>query len=343
MAFDLRDLAVRVLVAPMAGGPSTPELAAAGSTAGGLGFVPAGYLTADVFAERLAAAQQLTTQPVGANLFVPQPSAATPEAIDRYSTALRPDARRFGVELGTPRFDDDGWAAKVDVLLELRPAVASFTFGLPGADELRRLRAAGITILGTVTTPTEARLAVARGVDGVVVQGPAAGGHRGTFDPTAAPSEEPLDALLPRVIADVEVPVVAAGGLMTADDVARVRRAGAVAAQLGTAFLLADEAGSSPVHRKALRDKEFNETTVTKAFSGRYARGLRNCFVDDHDAEAPFGYPEVHYLTSPLRAAAIRAGDPHAVNVWAGTGYGRAVSAPASDIMRALTTVAPRS
>lgn len=336
MSFDLRDLAVPVLVAPMAGGPSTPELAAAGSAAGGLGFVPAGYLSADVFAEKLATVLRLTTAPVGANLFVPQPSAAAPGAIERYSAALRADAQRYGAELGAPRFDDDAWTAKVDVLLDLRPAVASFTFGLPSDDEVGRLRAAGITTLGTVTTLAEARLATARGVDGVVVQGPAAGGHRGTFEPTAVPSDEPLDVLLPTVIADVEVPVVAAGGLMTAGDVAWARRTGAVAAQLGTAFLLADEAGSSPVHRTALRDGAFSETAVTKAFSGRYARGLRNRFIDDHEAEAPFGYPEVHYLTSPLRAAAIRAEDPHGVNIWAGTGFAKAVAGPVADIMQTL-------
>lgn len=337
MAFDLRDLAVPVVVAPMAGGPSTPELAAAGSSAGGLGFVPAGYLTADVFAARLTAAQRMTSEPVGANLFVPQPSAATPEAIERYSAALAPDARRYGAELGTPRFDDDAWTAKIEVLLDLRPAVASFTFGLPGADQVQRLRAARITVVGTVTTLVEARLAAAHGVDALVVQGPAAGGHRGTFDPTAAPSDEPLDALLERVVADIGLPVVAAGGLMTADDVARVRLAGAAAAQLGTAFLLADEAGSGPVHRAALRDGAFKETAVTKAFSGRYARGLRNRFIDDHEADAPFGYPEIHYLTSTLRSAAAHAGDPHGVNVWAGTGFRQATTGSAADIMRTLT------
>jgi nitronate monooxygenase len=337
MPFDWRDLAVPILVAPMAGGPSTPELAAAGSAAGGLGFVPAGYLSANVFAERLGAAQRLTTEPVGANLFVPQPSTATIGAIERYAAALAREVQRYDAELGTPRFDDDAWTAKIEVLLELRPAVASFTFGVPSAEEIRRLRAAGIRTVGTVTTPPEAQLAVARGVDALAVQGPEAGGHRGTFDPTASPSSEPLDALLASVLATVDVPVVAAGGLMTAEDVARVRAAGAVAAQLGTAFLLADEAGSSPVHRAALQNDAFSETAVTKAFSGRYARGLRNRFIDEHDAQAPFAYPEVHYLTSPLRAASVRAGDPHAVNVWAGTGFRNATAASVAEIMRMLT------
>ena len=124
---------------------------------------------------------------------------------------------------------------------------------------------------------------------------------------------------------------------MTAADVADVLASGAVAAQLGTAFLLADEAGSSPVHRAALTGGQFTETVVTKAFSGRYARGLRNRFIDDHDASAPFGYPEVHYLTSPLRAASVRAGDPQATNIWAGTGFQQARSGSVAELIAALT------
>lgn len=320
----------------MAGGPSTPELAAAGTNAGGLGFVPAGYLTARVFAERLEAAQRLTAGPIGANLFAPQPSAATPAAIAAYANTLAAEAKRYGVSLGQPRFDDDGWEAKLEVLLELRPAVASFTFGLPSVDERRRLTEAGVTTVGTVTTLAEARLAAECGVDTIVAQGPAAGGHRGTFDATARPSTESLDELLASIVADLDISVVAAGGLMDSRDVRRMLQSGAVAAQLGTAFLLADEAGSNAVHRSALRDRQFSETIVTQVFSGRYARGLRNRFVDDHGDDAPLGYPEVHYLTSPLRAASVRAGDPQAASLWAGTGYRRTRAAPVATIIEAL-------
>ncbi|WP_102143679.1 nitronate monooxygenase [Mycobacterium hubeiense] len=330
--FDFRELAVPVIVAPMAGGPSTPELAAAGANAGGLGFVAAGYLTADVFAERLAAAQQASSGPMGANLFVPQPSAAIPAEIEAYAVALAVEAERYGTSLGEPRFDDDQWGAKLEVVLDLRPDVVSFTFGLPSAAECRRLRDAGITVVSTVTTVAEARLAVDCGVDAVVAQGPAAGGHRGTFDPTAQPATQPLGEL----VAAVDLPVMAAGGLATGEDVQRVLRAGAVAAQLGTAFLLADEAGSSPVHRAALQDPQFTETVVTKAFSGRYARGLRNRFINEHEAQAPFGYPEIHYLTSPVRKAAVQAGDPHGTNVWAGTGFRNCKSVPVAEIIDEL-------
>ena len=198
------------------------------------------------------------------------------------------------------------------------------------------MRDAGIVTVGTVTSVDEADAAVDRGVDAIAVQGPSAGGHRGTFDPVAEPNPAPLPELLAAVVARVSVPVIAAGGLMTADDVNRVIEGGAVAAQLGTAFLLADEAGSSPVHRKALQDPQFTETVVTKSFSGRYARGLHNRFIDDHEDEAPFGYPEIHYLTGPLRAASVRAGDPHGTNVWAGTGFKSIRTGSVAEIMKDL-------
>lgn len=335
--FDVRDLAVPVIVAPMAGGPSTPELAAAGTNAGGLGFVAAGYLTADALAERVVAAHKLCSGPLGVNLFVPTANTTTPDAVQKYADSLASTAERYGAKLGDPIHTDDAWAAKLDVVLDLRPELVSFTFGVPSADECGRLGAAGITTVGTVTTVDEAETAAACGVDALVVQGASAGAHRGTFDPVAQPNAQPLSELLAAVRARVGLPLIATGGLMTPEDVTRVIRARAIAAQLGTAFLLADEAGTNPVHRVALQDPQFTETVVTKSFSGRYARGLRNRFVDEHEADAPFGYPEIHYLTGPLRAAAVRAGDPHGTSLWAGTGFRTAKAAPTAEIMRGLT------
>jgi nitronate monooxygenase len=337
-AFDIRGLRRPVIVAPMAGGPSTPELAAAGSNAGGLGFLAAGYLTAEALADRITVARGLTGEPLGVNLFAPQPSVGTPEQIRAYAAELAGEAQRYGVALGDPRYDDEAWAAKLDVVLDLRPEVVSFTFGLPSEAEIARLRGAGITTVGTVTTLDEAWLAVSRGVDALAVQGPAAGGHRGTFDPGASPASQSLEQLLADVLAAVAVPVVAAGGLVSAADVEGVLAAGAVAAQLGTAFLLADESGSSPVHRAALQSPEFTETVVTRAFSGRYARGLRNRFIVEHDGQAPLGYPEIHYLTSPVRKASVAAGDPQGTNVWAGTGWREARTGSVAEIIGRLTS-----
>ena len=336
MSFDMRSLDKPVIIAPMAGGPTTPELAAAGSNAGGLGFLAAGYLTAEVLAERITAARGLTTGPLGVNLFVVRSSVARADEIHRYAIALADESNRYGTHLGDARYDDDHWAAKLDVVLDLAPEVVSFTFGLPDAAECARLKGAGITTVATVTTLAEAEAAVGCGVDAVAVQGPAAGGHRGTLDPSATSPTQPLDQLLRATTTALDVPVIAAGGLMTAVDVADVLVSGAVAAQLGTAFLLTDEAGSSPVHRAALRDPQFTETAVTRCFSGRYARGLRNRFIDEHDAQAPLGYPEIHYLTSPVRAASVRAGDPHGVNIWAGTGFEKTTEGSVADVMASL-------
>jgi nitronate monooxygenase len=335
-AFDLRDLSIPVIVAPMAGGPTTPELAAAATNTGGLGFLAAGYLTAEAMAERISAARRLTSGPLGVNLFAPQPNIAKSDEIELYAKQLATEIARYGAEPGPPRFNDDDWAAKLELVADLRPELVSFTFGGPTPQECARLRQCGITTVATVTTMAEARQAAATGVDALAVQGPGAGGHRGTYDPAATPAAGSLAELLAEVLAHTDLPVVAAGGLMTGDDIAAVIDAGAVGAQLGTAFLLADESGSSSVHRAALTDPRFVETVVTKAFSGRYARGLDNRFVNDHESQAPLGYPQVHYMTGPLRAAAVRAGDPDGTNVWAGTGFRKICSGSVAEIMGRL-------
>lgn len=334
--FDLRDLTVPIIGAPMAGGPGTPALAAAVSNAGGLGFLAAGYLTGQRFADDIVAARLLTSGPIGVNLFVPQPSAATRSALDEYRDRLTPLVQRFGVELGLPRLDDDGWDEKLDVVVSAAPELASFTFGCPSPDVLARLRRAGVVSAVTVTSRAEADVAVAAGADVLVVQGPDAGGHRGTFSPIRRPGEASLGELLTEIAKGGETPVVAAGGLSAQSAIQNVLDRGAVAAQVGTALLLSDEAGTNPVHRAALKDDQFTETVVTRAFSGRYARGLANEFTRRFDPVAPLGYPDVNQLTGPLRAAAVAAGDSQNTNLWAGTQWRKRVEGPARDIVAAL-------
>ena len=335
--FDISDLSKPLIVAPMAGGPSTPQLAAAASNAGGLGMLAGGLLSSDVLAERISAASGLTSDALGVNLFVPQPSAGTQHQYTEYAKALAPEAQRYNVQIGTPRDDDCEWAHKLDVVSDMRPAVVSFTFGLPSKQVCSRLHSSGILLLASVTTVAEAKMAVARGIDALVVQGPAAGGHRATFDPAAPPCDTPLLQLLNGMRADVDVPVVASGGLATADDVAGVLAAGAVAAQLGTAFLLADEAGTHPTYRAALRDAGFAETVVTRAFTGRYARALRNGFVDRFGKQAPFGFPQIGFMTAPIQSAAGEADDPHGMALWAGTTFRQARPGSVAEIFRSLT------
>jgi nitronate monooxygenase len=336
MVLGFWDLEVPVVGAPMAGGPGTPALAAAVSNAGGMGFVPGGYVSAQRFADDIVAARAATAGPIGANLFVPQPSVADYVQLDDYAEQLDEIAEYYGVELGRPRFDDDGWQRKLEVLADVRPEVVSFTFGAPPPDVLGRLGALGILLFVTVTSAYEAGVAVAAGADGLVVQGPGAGGHRGTFAPDMEPGGESLNELLDHISAAHNVPLIAAGGIGTAADVAAVLRRGAVAAQVGTALLLSDEAGTNATHRAALNNPEFGTTLVTRAFSGRYARGLANNFTRLLDDVAPLGYPEIHHMTSPIRKAAVATDDPHGTNLWAGTAFASVRTGTVADLVAGL-------
>ena len=320
----------------MAGGPSTPQLAAAVSEAGGLGFLAAGNTSAEQVAADVTEARSLTSGPLGVNLFVIGGNDVPPAALEAYRRALEPEAERLGVTLGDPVWDDDGWASKLEALLDLRPEVASFTWGCPDAGVLGRLASTGVHTTVTVTTVGEAQEAVARGAGSVCVQSADAGGHRGSWDLAAAADDVPLDELLARVLAVVDVAVVAAGGISDASGVENVLSRGAVAAQVGTALLLTDEAGTRPLHRAALVDPDFSRTALTRAFTGRWARGLENRFMREHP-DAPAAYPQVHHLTGPLRAAAFAAGDAQSVHLWAGTGFRAAQGGPASEVVRALT------
>ena len=295
---------IPIVLAPLAGGPSTPELAAAVSNAGGLGFLASGYLSAAELAARSRRTGELTSRPVGVNLFAPGP-AGDSARVRQFAAEIEADVSGAGARLGEARHDDDDWDAKIGYLMSAPAAVVSFTFGIPGADVIAGLRARGTEVWVTVTSLDEARRAAAAGADLLVVQGYEAGGHRGgTSD---APEEAAgLIALLQLVTARVATPVVAAGGIATGRAVAAVLCLGARAAALGTAFLDCPEAATAPVHRSALHDDA--PTRLTRAFSGRTARGIENGFLRAHSESAPAAYPEVHHLTSPMRKAARQAG-----------------------------------
>jgi nitronate monooxygenase len=350
--FSLDQLRHPIVQAPLAGGPSTVALAAAVSEAGGLGFLAAGYKTAAAVGEDVAALRASTERPFGVNLFAPPRNRGDRDAVARYAARVKEHAERAGAPIGEPRFDDDAWEEKLALMRELRPAVVSFTFGLPDADAVASLQAAGCAVWVTVTTPAEARAAAALGADGLGVQGAEAGGHRGSFD-DAAPGAIALLPLLQLVRAALtdtsssaaaarpgdaaaarDVPLVAAGGIMTGEGVAAVLAAGASAAQLGSAFLLTPEAGTSAPHRAAVARP--GDTALTRAFSGRTARGIVNRFMREHDAHAPSAYPEVHHLTAPLRAAARASGDADAINLWAGEAHELARAVPAAELVRTL-------
>jgi nitronate monooxygenase len=315
-----------VVLAPLAGGPSTPELAAAVAEAGGLGFVAAGYLRPETFAEQLTRARGLTSGLLGVNVFVLEDRQIDEEALAAYARELAPEG-----ELGEPRFDDDWLEEKIAAAIAGGADVLSTTFGPPPPRLVEAARATGLAVWATVASVEDARTAVAAGADVLVAQGAEAGGHRASFD-----DHDERDVPLLDLVTQLDGlgrPIVAAGGIVDRATADAARAAGASAVQAGTAFLLCPEAGTHAVHRAAL--VRPGETAVTRAFTGRRARGIVNRFMRDH-LSAPSAYPQINHLTAPLRAAARAAGDHDRVNLWAGTRFADAREVAARDVVAAL-------
>lgn len=331
------NLKVPVIGAPMAGGASTPALVAAASRAGGLGFLAAGYKTPQALADQIDTVRTEGV-PFGVNIFAPNPVPVAVDAFRTYARAIQVEADRYGVTLaqGEPVEDDDYFEDKIDLLLANPVPVVSFTFGIPGPAVIKALRVAGSLVVLTVTSADEADLAVDAGADLLVAQASAAGGHSGTLTPQQIPADVPIADLIAQIRRRTAVPLLAAGGLATSADVAAALRAGAEAAVVGTVLLRTEESGASATHKAALADTSRGNTVVTRAFTGRPARALRNEFIDRYDAQAPIGYPAIHHLTNPMRKAAVAHSDPERMHLWAGTGYRHATVEPAAAVLTRL-------
>lgn len=322
-----------LVAAPMAGGATTVALARAAARAGAFPFLAGGYRTADALeaeVDALAAGEHR----FGVNLFVPSTAPFDRATFAAYAAELAPEGEPYGVVLDPePVVDDEDWTATM-ALLTARPVpVVSFTFGLPDPADLRALRDVGTTLLATVTSVDEALQARDAGLDGLVVQGGDAGGHSAVFDPHGSPAAGSTADLVRTVGRSVDLPLHGAGGVDGPAAVRRILEAGAESVAVGTLLLRTDEAGTSPTHRDALVDPRFERTVVTRAFTGRPARGLLNGFIERHESSAPTAYPAVHHLTRSLRQAAARAGDADRVHLWAGTGHRQAPTGPAADVL----------
>ncbi|MEU2154258.1 nitronate monooxygenase [Streptomyces sp. NPDC019396] len=328
-----------IVQAPMAGGASCPDLAAAVCESGGLGFLAAGYKTADGMYQEIKQLRGLTRQPFGVNLFVPQPAHADPAAVDVYQQQLAGEATWYETPLGDPDCGrDDGYEAKLALLCDDPVPLVSFTFGCPTRASVAALKRAGTLSVVTVTTVDEAQAAQLAGADALCVQGIEAGGHQGTHrdDPALDGSGTGLLALIAQIRETVRLPLIAAGGLMRGSQIAAVLAAGADAAQLGTAFLVCPESGAHPLHKEAMTASVFTRTALTRAFTGRPARALVNRFMSEHGPYAPAAYPEVHHITWGLRKAAAKAGDPQGMALWAGQGHRLARDLPAAQLTELL-------
>jgi len=336
-----------VFAAPMAGGPSTPALVKAAASTGSLGFLAGGYKTPEVLAEQIKAVRAGSV-PFGVNLFVPNRVPIDPAQFDRYARLIQPEAERYGLDVTrmSPLEDDDCWQAKIDLLVSDPVPVVGFTFAIPNRAVVDALHHAESTLVQTVTSVEEARGAADGGVDVLAVQSFEAGGHWGTFTPQHPPQLLGLLELVQRVRDAVELPILAAGGIATSADVGALLHAGALAVLVGTVLLRTEESGASAPYKAALAEagdsetSETIETIVTSAFTGRPARALPNLFIDRYNAAAPAGYPAVHHLTSPIRRAAVEAGDAERINLWAGVGYRQVRQEPAATVLNRLAGTA---
>ncbi len=329
-----------IIQAPMAGGGSTPALAAEVSIAGGLGFLGAAYLTPAQIGEAVAEVRKRTGKPFGVNLFC---GGYEPAGARQFvSPAMMALMARHHAALGLPPPDapppqNDPAPAQLEAVLAARVPVFSCTFGIPSPDIVARFKAAGTVVIGTATTVEEGKQLAAAGADAIQAQGAEAGGHRGTF---AAPFERAmvgLMALVPALADAVEVPVIASGGIMDGRGIVAAEALGAAAAALGTAFLVCEEAGVPDAYKAALLRAAEDQTTLTRAFSGRPARGVVNAFLEEAEASgaiAPF--PAQNALTRPMRTAAAKAGDTGRLSLWAGQGVRLARRMKAADLVRVL-------
>ena len=326
-----------VILAPIAG-PGTPELTAAVCNAGGFGFLASAYSSADKIRSDVARVRELTNKPFGINLFV-QPS--FPEVDDgvlqRAHDRLRRYLDQFGIDAKTIPKPKNEYAAQIDAVLEAKPALFSFIFGIPDTAILARFKAAGIATMGTATTVEEARAIDAIGVDYICAQGFEAGGHRGTFLHDTREGLIGTMALVPLIVDAVKVPVVAAGGISDSRGVKAALALGAVAASVGTAFLRAKEAGTSAPYRARLASASSKNTALTKAFSGRYARGIVNRFMREMENETQIApTPYQNAMTTELRKVSAQQGNSEFLSLWAGQAFPLAREASAAEITKSL-------
>lgn len=333
------DIDYPIIQAPMAG-VSTPELAAAVSHAGALGSLGLGSSTVAQAEALINRTRQLTTRPFNVNLFCHDPAIRDPQREAQWIEQLRPEFARFNRHppetLAEIYLSFQQNPQMTELLLDLAPAVVSFHFGVPDRETLRQLREKGIVTLASVTSVEEAQQASAQGIDMVVAQGYEAGGHRGIFDPQAADGQMSTFTLVQALKQQVELPIIAAGGIMDGAGINSVMNLGAEGAQLGTAFLLCPESAADAGYRQAIKDRADGQTFLTSAISGRPARCIANGWREMKELHAVPAYPVAYDVGKALATAAKAHGDNRYGAHWAGQGVNLIRELSAAELIQTL-------
>ncbi len=318
-------IAYPIIQGPFGRGGSSALLAATVSNAGGLGSYGANDQSPSDIIKIASDIRKQTSKPFGLNLWVstfdPGGELLTLETYEQITKLLEPYYKELKLEIPPiPNLKPQNFDDQVAALIDARPAVFSFVFGIPSPDILRSCREQGIITVGAATTVDEAVACEQAGVDCVVASGSEAGGHRPSF---LKPPEESLIgtfALVPQVADHVKIPVIAAGGIADGRGIVAALTLGADAVQIGTAFLACEESGASNIHRKLLFREESKSTVLSRAFTGRMARGIDNRFASEMRAHEPLftKYPAHSWIIAPLRAAALAQGRHDLISLWAG-------------------------
>lgn len=333
-----------IIQAPMAGGITTTELVVAVSEEGGLGSIGAGYMSADTLREQIKEIKASTNNSFGVNIFVPSPFETSDEAVTLMDQALQAirDKLQMDSNLAIEVPTYEGMVAtyhkQIEVVLEESVPIVSFTFGLPTPEIVEKLKAKDITVMATATTVEEAIKIEALGIDVIIAQGSEAGGHRGNFLKGTQDSLIGLISLIPQIADRVKIPIIAAGGIMDGRGIAAALTLGASAAQMGTAFLTTEESGAHELYKQAILRASPTETTLTKAFSGKYARGISNEFMDyfEKNPTEILAYPVQNTLTQAIRSAAQEKENAEYMSLWSGQSPHLARDESVSELMNRI-------
>ncbi|GAA0437790.1 nitronate monooxygenase family protein [Lentibacillus halophilus] len=325
-----------IIQAGMAGGTTTPELIASISNAGGLGTLGAGYMSPEQMKTAIQKVKELTDRPFGVNVFVPEIPDASETAIENANELLRPFREELNLkEPDVSKPSTDLFEKQMEVIIEERVPVCSFTFGVPSEERVQQLKQKHIVVMGTATTVNEAIINEEHGMDMVVMQGSEAGGHRGTFSEAFDKAMIGTMALVPQAVDHVTIPVIAAGGIMDGRGVLAALTLGAQAVQMGTAFMTSLESGAKQQQIEAILNGTEDQPIITSAFSGKPARGIQNAFITrmaPYEQDLP-GYPVQNALTKDIRSEAAKQNRPEWVHLWSGQSVRLSKRQPAGDMM----------